>query len=115
MTVIHPTPRVATGQLVFDERMRLLTLVRAPTAATGGGETAIPGGKLDAGESLLDGARRELFEETDVEAHAMRRLSVVTEDRVWGPDQHFVTHYFVAIAWSGAPTLREPRKHLSVG
>lgn len=107
----YGTPRVAVATVVFDDEGRVLVIERMPDSPTGGGDLAIPGGKLDPGESLMDGAVRELFEETGVEAHSIQRLSVITEDRLWGPEHHFVTHYFVVTSWSGTPEVKEPTKH----
>lgn len=112
--IAFPTPRVAVGTVLFDEKGRILLIERMPGSATGGGDLAIPGGKLDAGESLMDGARRELFEETGIEAHSMAKLSVISEDSMWGPLHHYVTHYFVVTAWSGTPRVCEPTKHARV-
>ncbi len=109
-----PPVRVAAATVVFDEAGRILVIERASDAATGGGELAIPGGKVDPLEALADAARRELFEEVGVEAHSMTRLSVVSEDCFWGPAHHYVTHYYVVTSWSGSPEIREPSKHTRV-
>jgi 8-oxo-dGTP diphosphatase len=111
--VIRPihSPRVAAATVVFDDWGRILVFDRIPNGTTGGDDVAIPGGKLDPGELLMHGARRELFEETGVEAHSMTRLPFVTEDLLWGPEHHFVTHYFVVTGWSGTPAIAEPDKH----
>lgn len=109
-----PTPRVAVATVVFDEQGRVLVIERMPGSATGGGDLAIPGGKLDAGESLVDGARRELFEEVGIEAHSMTKLSVLSEDNMWGPLHHYVTHYYVVTGWSGTPRVCEPTKHARI-
>lgn len=45
---------------------RLLLLRRGPTAPWKAGRYCLPGGKLEKGESLKDGALRELFEETGI-------------------------------------------------
>lgn len=107
-------PRIATGIAVIDERGAILCVERGPDSATGAGEIAIPGGKLDPGETLETCARRELFEEVGIVATSISRLTVVTEDLAWGPDKHFVTLYFVVDAWTGEPRIMEPTKHIGL-
>ena len=45
---------------------KLLLLRRGPTAKWKAGMYCLPGGKLEKGETLKDGAIRELFEETGI-------------------------------------------------
>jgi 8-oxo-dGTP diphosphatase len=49
---------------LFDTRGRLLMQHRDEHAPVGPGKWALPGGRLDEGETPLEAARRELFEET---------------------------------------------------
>lgn len=104
-------PRIATGVIMTERHGRILLLKRASTAITGPDTWAIPGGKLDPGETLEQGAARELLEETSVKAFEMVRLPQITEDMEWGPDLHFVTHYFRLKRWSGTPKIVEPDKY----
>ena len=45
---------------------KLLLLRRGPTAKWKAGKYCLPGGKLEKDESLIDGALRELYEETSI-------------------------------------------------
>lgn len=45
---------------------KILLLRRGPTAKWKAGLYCLPGGKLEKGENLKDGALRELFEETNI-------------------------------------------------
>lgn len=104
------TPRVATGTVARDDRSRVLLIRRGPDAVNGAGEWSLPGGKLDPMETLEQGAGRELTEEVGIIA-VMRSLGIITEDMDWGPDLHFVTHYFQAMRWTGVARIMEPHKH----
>lgn len=54
----------ATVACINDNHILLLR--RGPTAKWKAGMYCLPGGKLEKGESLKDGALRELFEETSI-------------------------------------------------
>lgn len=66
-----------------------VVLVRQFRHATGGWLYEIPAGKLDGGESPLDCARRELIEETGVEASVWHELGWIwttpgfCDERIW--------------------------------
>lgn len=107
-------PRVAAGVIVPDRQGRILLIQRGPQALTGPGLWAVPGGKLDPGERLAVCAARELLEEVDVTADDLVRLHTLTEDLAWGPDLHFVNHFFFARRWSGTPAILEPDKHVDM-
>ena len=65
----HETPvlREAARVLLIDARDRIL-LFRVEAASGGRSVWITPGGGLKAGESHVDGARRELWEETGIHA-----------------------------------------------
>jgi 8-oxo-dGTP diphosphatase len=80
---------------------------RASSLLHGEGTWTMPGGKLDFGETLIDGARRELLEETGLSARGMRLVSV-TDDMAG--DAHFVTAGFLCEGFSGNPKALEPEE-----
>jgi 8-oxo-dGTP pyrophosphatase MutT (NUDIX family) len=71
--VVHMT-NLAAGALVLDEADRVL-LVGQHRYALDAYSWEIPEGGVPAGETALDGARRELREETGVEATDWRELA----------------------------------------
>ncbi len=96
--------------IVRDENNRILLGLRK-----GGwkpGTWGFPGGKVDKGELLIDGALRELFEETSLERRFREHLKyfTFTEDIV--DDYHFITHYFILKKklLGGLISPREPNK-----
>ena len=73
----YKTPSVTVDCVVFDERDRLLLIRRRnPPFA---GQFALPGGFVDPDETTEDAARRELLEETGLEARALRLVGVYSK------------------------------------
>lgn len=64
---------------VIEREGRLLVCQR-PAHKRHGGRWEFPGGKLEGGESPLDGARRELREELDLEVTGVGPLEFATLD-----------------------------------
>jgi len=64
-----------------------------------------PGGKLDFGEKLEEGAKREVLEETGMKANSLKLISVTNEIV---SDAHFVTLGFLCEDFEGEPKLMEP-------
>jgi 8-oxo-dGTP diphosphatase len=92
--------------IVRDAKGRVLLAERTPRQLAAG-FWEIPGGKIDAGESALHAARRELLEEVGLEAHDLRP---------WIDYAHaFATrtvhlHFFLAERWSGTAHGREGQR-----
>jgi 8-oxo-dGTP diphosphatase len=80
---------------------------KAGSLLHGEGTWTVPGGKLDFGESLEDGACRETLEEIGIKIDPNKlKLVSVGNERV--PDAHFVTIGFVCEDFSGEPKVMEP-------
>ena len=79
---------------------------RRPPDKRHGGLWEFPGGKVDAGESMLDAIRRELIEELAVSTSHIGRTLFSSRDG----DTPFVIH-FVEVEIEGEPV---PREHTEV-
>lgn len=86
---VAPRPEVAVGAVcIRDGRLLLVRRGRGP----GAGRWAMPGGRVEAGESLAEAARRELAEETSLHGR-VTGLCGVAERHV---DGH---HYVIVNQW----------------
>jgi molecular chaperone GrpE len=85
-------PKVATGVLIFNEKQEIL-LVRSHKWPK---RWIVPGGKLEFSEKLIDCARREIKEETNLDLDKLEYFS--TSEAVVDQKNHFVFINYTAIA-----------------
>lgn len=78
------------GVIIADGRTLLIRRGNAPLE----GEWSIPGGTLEAGETLVEGVRRELAEETGIEVRVLNLIEVF--ERIF-PDAEGRTQYHFVI------------------
>lgn len=90
-------PLVGVAAVVIDAGGRVLLVKRGrPPRA---GSWGLPGGLLDLGERLRDGARREVLEETGVEAE-IRDVVGTFEPLEFDSDGRVEYHYVVIDFWA---------------
>jgi 8-oxo-dGTP diphosphatase len=71
------TPALATDCVVVDAKGRVLLIRRGHPPFKG--KYALPGGFVDVGETVEDGCRRELMEETAVKAGKLQLIGVYSD------------------------------------
>ncbi len=94
--------RVLLGQRHRDPR-------KASSALHGEGTWTMPGGKLDFGEKISDGAYREVLEETGIKIN-LAKLKLISVDDNIVTDAHFLTIGFLCRDYRGTPRVREPEE-----
>ncbi|MEM7398474.1 MAG: NUDIX hydrolase [Pseudomonadota bacterium] len=88
-----PTPALTVDCVVFDPQGRVLLIRRGNEPFKG--RYALPGGFVDVGESVEDGCRRELREETNLEVGDLLLIGVYADpDR--DPRGHTVSVAYLA-------------------
>ena len=102
MSRLYPAqPVVGVGGIVLDaDRVLLVKRGREPLK----GIWSIPGGKLELGETLRDGVRRELREEVGLEVRVLEMVEVferITRDAEGRAAYHFVLIDFLCECTAG--------------
>lgn len=101
------TPEVAVGGVVIH-RNRILLVQRGTPPAIG--EWAIPGGRVELGETLQAAVEREIMEETGVRVQAgkmMHLFESIHEDPNGGIRFHYIIVDFQADYVAGNPAPRD--------
>ncbi len=90
-------PEVCVGAVVIDDdRLLLVRRGRGPAA----GEWALPGGRVEFGETMVEALVREVKEETGLDVAVGDYIGHV---EVLGDHDHFVIHDFYATAFETEP------------
>jgi 8-oxo-dGTP diphosphatase len=79
------------GVTIQDGRVLLIRRAFPPLQ----GEWSIPGGGLDVGETIVEGVRRELMEETGIAVRVLEHIE--TLERIVYDEQERVRYHFVII------------------
>jgi 8-oxo-dGTP diphosphatase len=99
-------PRVGVGVFIWKDGKFIMGKRRG---SHGHDTWSIPGGHLEFGESIEEGAIREAYEETNLKVGNVRFLAL-TEDKFPDHGKHYVT-IWVNTDWkSGKPKITEPDK-----
>ena len=103
-------PGVGVGVIILKDNKILLGLrnpdkVKASSEFQGQGTWTMPGGKVEFMEKLVDAAKRELEEETSLQAKELRLLCI-SDDMT--DTAHYVTVGFIASEYSGEVKTMEP-------
>ncbi len=104
-------PRVGCGAAILrDGRLLLVQRRRLPEA----GHWGLPGGKVDAYETVPDAVAREIFEELGLRIVADRLLCVIDQiDR--DRSEHWVAPVYRVDRFEGEPAIREPEALAALG
>ncbi|CAB1075898.1 hypothetical protein D1AOALGA4SA_3706 [Olavius algarvensis Delta 1 endosymbiont] len=97
-------PRVAVGAIVFKDNRILLVRRGKPPADN---LWAIPGGRVEIGETLQEAAEREIFEETGIAIRA--GLPVYTFDVIDRDSRGRIRFHYVIVDLSADYIRGEPR------
>ena len=88
-------PLVGVGGIVFNARGNVLLVKRGNEPRKG--HWSIPGGLLELGESLLEGVKREICEETGLNVEPQAIVEVV--DRLYKEGERVRYHYVIVDYW----------------
>ncbi len=103
-------PGIGVGVMILKDNQILLGLrnpdkVKASSELQGQGTWTMPGGKVEFMEKLVDAAKRELKEETDLDATKLDLLCI-SDDMT--ETAHYVTVGFIVKEYTGTVKTMEP-------
>jgi len=97
-------PILGVGALIFDEENRILLVQRGGEPLKGW--WSLPGGVLESGETLADGVRREVLEETGLQVEPVQMLTLferIMPDAEGRPEYHYVLVDYICRITGGTP------------
>ena len=103
--------KVGIGVMILNEN-RILLGHRAKNKKDTGGIYEVdcwnlPGGKQEYNETFLDGAKREVKEETNLDIEDLELFGVADDIQ---PDRHYITIHVIAKKHNGELQVMEPTK-----
>ncbi len=103
--------RVGIGVMILNENKILLGHRAKNKKDTGGIYEVdcwtLPGGKQEYNETFLDGAKREVKEETNLDIEDLELFGAADDIQ---PDRHYITMHVIARKYNGEPKVMEPTK-----
>lgn len=97
-------PILGIGALIFDDDGRILLVQRGGEPLKGW--WSLPGGVLETGETVADGVRREIREETGLSVEPLELLTVferIMPDAEGRPEYHYVLLDYICRVTGGTP------------
>lgn len=113
--VVDQKPKVGVGIMVLNNKGEVLLghriddPIKASSDLHGEGCWTFPGGKLEFGETIINGAIRELLEETNLKADKSKTILISITDEI-RPDTHYVTAGFLCKDFTGELKTMEPNE-----
>jgi len=102
-------PKVGIGVMIQNEKGEVLLGLRK--GSHGSGEWSFPGGHLEMGETILETAKRETKEETNLDINEFELISVADEMRYLKSDgKHYLNIGVKALYEGGSPVVMEVDK-----
>ena len=95
---------LGTGIIVLRDQH---ILVGKRKNAYSAGSYGLPGGRVELGQSLMETAKRELYEETGLVATTIEYLGCVRE---FQQEKDFIHFAYVCTEFEGEPETKEPEK-----
>ena len=103
-------PRVGIGVFVFKNNKFIMGCRKG---SHGEGTWSVPGGHLEFGETIIQGAKREVIEETGM-VIADVNIAGITNDIFKNESKHYITIWVTSNWKKGKPKINEPDKFLKV-
>ncbi len=100
-------PVVGVGGVVIDSKGRASAAGETRARTVSQGEWSIPGGMLELGETILEGVRRELREETGIDAEVIELIEVF--ERIALDDAGRTQYHYVVLDYFCEPRSGEAR------
>ena len=102
--------------IILQQDNQFLLLQRKTDKAISKNQWEFPGGALQAGETLMQGAIRKAQQELNVTIHAsdLKLVHVLHIHQDADNESDMLGFYFVAKKWQGIPVNNEPDKHAHI-
>jgi 8-oxo-dGTP diphosphatase len=104
-------PLIGVGAVVVDGQGQVLLVKRGSEPRKG--HWSIPGGLLEVGETLIDGTRREVAEETGMDVTPEAIIEVV--ERVFREEERVRHHYVIVDYWASLTSGHSEQKAAQPG
>ncbi len=102
----YEKPQVGTGVYIWKDGKVLL----GKRLGTGAGKWCPPGGKLEMNELAIEGAKREVLEETGLVLKSFRFVGYTDDVADASDSTHFITLHYSSDWIAGEPKVTEPDK-----